>query len=1241
MKKLFVTLLTSVFAVLTGQAQVFTVDGLTYVITNAQAKTVSVTYFNGKGTDGNAGYTGPVVIPQNVTNEDVTYEVTGIGNSAFAYSEITSVTIPASVTSVGNTAFYGSHLTSITIADSDQPLEWPNGFYDGPMREISDSYSVYLGRDLSYSDTGRSPFVNATSVTFGQNVTTINKCMFYGAKNLTDVVISNGVTTIGDEAFRNAGSNEDVAEMKVTMGENVTEIGPAAFYNATHLKALTLPAGLKVVSNEVLAYTAVNSVTIPAAVDSISRIPFYGAPITSIRIEDSQKAVKCLNGFYDWMMKGVDTTYTVYIGRDLVYEDNSRSPFVNAKSATFGADVTTINKHMFHDAKNLTDVFISNGVTTIGEEAFRNAGSNEDVAEMKVTMGENVTEIGPTAFYSATHLKALTLPTGLKVVSNEVLAYTAVNSVTIPAAVDSISASPFYGAPITSIRIEDSQKAVKCLNGFYDWMMKGVNTTYDVYVGRDFVSNDESRSPFINAKSVTFGPNATTVNKRMFYDAQKVESVTIGDGMKTIGAEAFRNNGRADGIEELTVVMGKNVTEIGDYAFLGAKNLKSITLPAGLKVVCHSILEGTAISAVTIPAAVDSIGANPFYGAPITNIRIEDNEKPVKCINGFYDWMMRGVNTEYSVYMGRDIDYTDTSRSPFANATSVTFGKNVSTLKANQLNTSKLMTVNAPWTTPIPIVVSAFNNTTYQNATLWIPGGTKPAYQEADGWKNFMHIETSSYVVSIESTKGGSLAVGELSVSNGEKAETTIEGASEVTFVVTPAEGYELASLTLNGAPVTVTANNTYTIPSLMEDVAMVATFTPIVYQIVYNLEGGIAQNPATYTIESETFTLTNPTREHYIFTGWTGTGLEEATMAVTIEKGSMGNREYKATWTPVEYTISYDLDGGVLPQEYPTVYTIEHDDITLVNPTKEHYDFIGWTGTGLGETPVKTVVIAKGSFGNREYKANWEAKTYIVTIQGNGATADNYTPKYGERVVLTLMDDPEATLVSLTVNGVDVTSQVVNNQYVIERVEGDIFVEVVFRSIYEYIRMAGTMTTFSCPQDLDFTGSDLKAYIAAGYNKQDNEVLLVRVYDVPAGTGLVLKGNEEQTYKVLYAESQSYYVNLLKAQLTAGTVEATSGDKSNFLLNRSENNEYSFYAPDQPVMLAGQKAYLQVPTSFITTEARIVKIAFAEDETDGIERFEMFGNAESEGVYNLAGQRVQKAGRGVFIKNGKKIVNK
>jgi len=1049
------------------------------------------------------------------------------------------------------------------------------------------------------------------------------------------------VKTIGEEAFRETGTNEELEEMTVKMGENVTEIGPAAFYNATHLKALALPTGLKVVSDNVLGRTAVSSVTIPAAVDSISRVPFYGSPITSLRIEDSQKAVKCLNGYYDWMMSGVDTTYTVYIGRDLDYSDTGRSPFVNAKSVTFGENVTTINNQMFDGATKLESVVMSDGVTTVGAQAFQNTGTSEDVEELTVTMGKNVTAIGEQAFKGAKNLKALTLPAGLKVVSHSILESTAVNSVTIPAAVDSIGANPFWGAPVTSIRFEDSQKAVKCLNGYWDWMMRGVDTTYTVYMGRDLDYTDTGRSPLINAKSVTFGENVTTINVQMFDGATNIESIVISDGVKTVGARAFQNTGTSDDVEELTVTMGKNVTDIGEQAFKGAKNLKALTLPTGLKVVSHSILEGTAVSSVTIPAAVDSIGANPFWGAPVTSLRFEDSENAVKCLNGYWDWMMRGVDTTYTVYLGRDLDYTDTGRSPLANAGSVTFGLNVSTLKKNQLNNTKLMTVNAPWVTPIGIDPAAFSNTTYQNATLWVPGGTKPAYAAAIGWEKFLNIETASYVVTIEASKGGSLTVGELTVSNGEKAETLIDSGSEATFVTAASEGYELASLTVNGDVVTVTENGTYTIQSLMTDATVVATFTPIVYQIAYNLEGGVAENPTTYTIETETFTLTAPTREHYIFAGWTGTALEEPTLTVSIEKGSMGNREYTATWTPVEYTISYDLDGGVLPQEYPTVYTIEHDDITLVNPTKEHYDFIGWTGTGLGETPVKTVVIAKGSFGNREYKANWEAKTYIVTIQGNGATADNYQPKYGERVVLTLMDDPEATLVMLSVNGEDVTDKVVDNQYVIERVEGDIFVEVVFRSIYEYIQMTADMTTFSCPQDLNFTGSELKAYIAAGFNKQDNEVLLVRVYDVPAGTGLVLKGTGEQTYKVPYAESQSYYVNLLKAQLTTGKVEPTTDDMSNFILNRDEFNEYKFFAPDQPVTMPGQKAYLQVPTSFLSADARIVKITFAEDETQGLDRFEMFGNAGDGTVYNLGGQRVKKAGRGVYIQNGKKIANK
>ena len=74
---------------------------------------------------------------------------------------------------------------------------------------------------------------------------------------------------------------------------------------------------------------------------------------------------------------------------------------------------------------------------------------------------------------------------------------------------------------------------------------------------------------------------------------------------------------------------------------------------------------------------------------------------------------------------------------------------------------------------------------------------------------------------------------------------------------------------------------------------------TPIDYTITYNLDGGTASNPSTYTIETETFTLSNPIKAGYTFTGWSGTGLEgEANMTVTIAKGSTGERSYTAHWT-------------------------------------------------------------------------------------------------------------------------------------------------------------------------------------------------------------------------------------------------------------------------------------------------------------------------------------------------------
>ena len=117
----------------------------------------------------------------------------------------------------------------------------------------------------------------------------------------------------------------------------------------------------------------------------------------------------------------------------------------------------------------------------------------------------------------------------------------------------------------------------------------------------------------------------------------------------------------------------------------------------------------------------------------------------------------------------------------------------------------------------------------------------------------------------------------------------------------------------------------------------------PIDYTITYELNGGTASNPVSYNVESNTFTLNNPTRAGYTFAGWTGTDITGTSKTVTINQGSIGNRTYTATWTSINYTISYDLNGGAVAVNNPTSYNIETPTFTLNNPTKTGYIFEGW----------------------------------------------------------------------------------------------------------------------------------------------------------------------------------------------------------------------------------------------------------------------------------------------------------
>lgn len=87
------------------------------------------------------------------------------------------------------------------------------------------------------------------------------------------------------------------------------------------------------------------------------------------------------------------------------------------------------------------------------------------------------------------------------------------------------------------------------------------------------------------------------------------------------------------------------------------------------------------------------------------------------------------------------------------------------------------------------------------------------------------------------------------------------------------------------------------------EDETFKALWNPIQYSITYDLAGGTLEeeNPHVYTTETEDFTLNNPSKEGYLFLGWTGSNGETPEKTVTVSKGTGGDRHYTANWSPVQ----------------------------------------------------------------------------------------------------------------------------------------------------------------------------------------------------------------------------------------------------------------------------------------------------------------------------------------------------
>lgn len=150
----------------------------------------------------------------------------------------------------------------------------------------------------------------------------------------------------------------------------------------------------------------------------------------------------------------------------------------------------------------------------------------------------------------------------------------------------------------------------------------------------------------------------------------------------------------------------------------------------------------------------------------------------------------------------------------------------------------------------------------------------------------------------------------------------------------------------------------------------------------IYYPSGNGYEKVTSYTLQSHSQTMDIPERSFsgYTFEGWYED--EGLTIPFTSVDMSIGKDWYVyPKLTPIVYTITYEMNGGVNNLENPNGYTIEDKKITLQPPTKEGYKFSRWYILSGGKKVTVTEINAP-DLKNIKVFAEWSEQEYSITYE-------------------------------------------------------------------------------------------------------------------------------------------------------------------------------------------------------------------------------------------------------------------
>ena len=608
-----------------------------------------------------------IQIPATVNWSEGSFSVTAVADKGFENNtNLTTITLPESVKTVGNKAFYGcSKLSAVTFNGQ-------TAIGDEAFRNCTSLINVSLPTGLK--TIGDRAFQGANSITqieFKDGIESIGAFSFMDCKALTAVRLPNTTKSIGTSAFENC-----IKLTYASVGDNLTSLGNSAFRNCSVLTEISIPGttltiGEKAFQNcKTLALATLNSgtttiegfcfdgctellsMTIPGTVRTIGGGSFNGCTaLTSLTFGNSQYDIE-IPQFTDSPLK------TLRIGRNLKYTySNTLSPFrdrTTLRRVLFtGDNVTNVYNYLLDGCSGITTISLPESLVTINEYAFRNCSSLPEI-----TLPSALSRIGSHAFDSCSSIEKLTINN-----SDKALSFGTDNSM-------------FSDSPIKSLYV-------------------GRNLSYTV----NSYTYPYEHAPFYQQKELTdlkFSEegNITNIAAYFLYEAEKLPTLTLPEGITQINSYAFYKNSALTAVslpstlnkigdyvfsEDSsipTLTLPDNVTNVGQSTFQNCSAMESIHLSEKLSALNQYVLAGcTSLKSIIIPPSVTEILTGAFNDdTSLTDVTIGDSEKILTIGIGEQGKGMFYSNPLKNVYIGRNLRYTsdaDNGFSPFKDLSTI------------------------------------------------------------------------------------------------------------------------------------------------------------------------------------------------------------------------------------------------------------------------------------------------------------------------------------------------------------------------------------------------------------------------------------------------------------------------------------------------------------------------------------------------------------------------------------------